>query len=445
MNSTAERRRIDSHRKSYWKTSSTAFLVVIAGGLLTYALPMLLQPPWSHAVVTAIFLICAPSVVVFAGGLLVLRRDALDARGAPDLFYTEFSRAHHCNAKGWRRSIRPLFGTMLRPGDVVMVRDAAEIGATLDARARLDNLPFMPEMLAYCGRTFLVDRRVDKINDWIGGNEIRRVRNVVTLVDTRCNGAGHGGCQAACQILWHDKWLRPVPRLPHQVNQDYSVVTTLHAHPSSMESAAFAAIHREATRQEVSQEAKTTTKYTCQITELLCSSTTMAKWDIRQDLRPLFSGNIGLIGFFVAVLTSTFNRAQSLRGGIRYPVMPRQLDSGPTPTQNLTLQAGETVRVRNKGDIALTLFRNHNRGMWFGNETMRHCGRRYTVLSRIDRIIDERSGEMRTLSTPGIILDRVTATGEFLRFCPQNEYVFWREIWLERVAHSNSHCTKSAG
>jgi hypothetical protein len=40
----------------------------------------------------------------------------------------------------------------LSPGEVVRVRTASEIFATLDDRGALDGLPFMPEMLKYCGR-----------------------------------------------------------------------------------------------------------------------------------------------------------------------------------------------------------------------------------------------------------------------------------------------------
>jgi hypothetical protein len=41
----------------------------------------------------------------------------------------------------------------LRVGDWVEVRSAAEIFATLDERGCLDALPFMPEMLSYCGKS----------------------------------------------------------------------------------------------------------------------------------------------------------------------------------------------------------------------------------------------------------------------------------------------------
>jgi hypothetical protein len=137
--------------------------------------------------------------------------------------------------------------------------------------------------------------------------------------------------------------------------------------------------------------------------------------------------------FLTAVLTALFDKVQAVRGGVPFPVTAPQLESGPTPVAHLNLRPGELVRVRNKFEIGRTLVKNHNRGMWFGTEIVRHCGRPYRVLSRVTRIIEERSGEMKEMKTPGIVLDGVTATGEFMRFCPQNEYVFWREIWLERI------------
>ena len=39
-----------------------------------------------------------------------------------------------------------------KAGDLIEVRSAAEILATLDERGELENLPFMPEMLKFCGR-----------------------------------------------------------------------------------------------------------------------------------------------------------------------------------------------------------------------------------------------------------------------------------------------------
>ena len=98
----------------------------------------------------------------------------------------------------------------LRPGDVVEVRSAAEILATLDSEGALDGTPFMPEMVAHLGRRYTVSRRVDKICDTVSGSGSRRTYSTVYLEDLRCDGSGHDGCQAACRIYWKDAWLRRV-------------------------------------------------------------------------------------------------------------------------------------------------------------------------------------------------------------------------------------------
>jgi hypothetical protein len=50
----------------------------------------------------------------------------------------------------------------LRRGDLAEVRKPSEILATLDERGALAGLPFMPEMAAFCGRRFVVDRRMER-------------------------------------------------------------------------------------------------------------------------------------------------------------------------------------------------------------------------------------------------------------------------------------------
>jgi hypothetical protein len=46
----------------------------------------------------------------------------------------------------------------LRVGELVEVRSEHEILATLDENGELKNLPYMPEMLQFCGQRFLVDK-----------------------------------------------------------------------------------------------------------------------------------------------------------------------------------------------------------------------------------------------------------------------------------------------
>jgi hypothetical protein len=423
-----------SHRVSYLKTT----LVALGGGALCLSLRCLLfswspQVSLEKVVVALLWLLFLLFTLAFAGGLVVLYRDARDRRESLDLFYRYFNRIPASRTGGWRYWTRPLLGPGLRPGDLVRVREAADILATLDKSGKLDGLPFMPEMLAYRGKLLLVDRRIDKINDWMGGNELRRTKGIVTLVDARCSGAAHGTCQAACQILWNERWLCRVPTASAQPVSARSTDKGALEIGSDPKLDALEVLLRSASSRQIEQSGRTTEKYTCQITELVRASAPMSRWDVRQDLRPLMNGNLSLAGFLVALLTAAFNKVQGLRHGAEYPVTAPQLDSGPTPIEQLNLQPGELVQVRSKHEIGLTLHKNHNRGMWFGKETLRFCNQRYRVRSRIERIINERSGEVITLHTPGVILDSVCGSGEFLRLCPQNEYVFWREIWLRRV------------
>jgi len=77
----------------------------------------------------------------------------------------------------------------LRAGDWVEVRSVEEILATLDDLGSLDGLPFMPEMLQYCGRRFQVFKSAHKTCDTIATYRNRRMNNAVHLEGLRCDGA----------------------------------------------------------------------------------------------------------------------------------------------------------------------------------------------------------------------------------------------------------------
>src|SRR6188508_3609143 len=93
-----------------------------------------------------------------------------------------------------------------RVGDWVRVRSAREILDTLDQANELSGLPFMPEMLQYCGKTFRIRSSAHKTCDAVGS--IRRMEDAVHL-DLRCDGSGHDGCQAGCLLFWKTQWLHP--------------------------------------------------------------------------------------------------------------------------------------------------------------------------------------------------------------------------------------------
>src|SRR5258705_4020542 len=99
----------------------------------------------------------------------------------------------------------------VRAGDVVEVRNKEEILRTLDERGALDGLPFMPEMLQFCGRRFRVGAVAHKTCETARRTwKARQLRRTVHLEGLRCDGSAHGGCQAECNLFWREEWLRPV-------------------------------------------------------------------------------------------------------------------------------------------------------------------------------------------------------------------------------------------
>src|SRR3954453_17001004 len=96
----------------------------------------------------------------------------------------------------------------LQPGEFVRVRPAAEIFAPLDERGMYEGLPFMPEMIKFCGRVLPVTQRADKT--CAGDGVVYRLYNTVHLQNVRCDGSAHDGCQAACLMFWKEAWLERV-------------------------------------------------------------------------------------------------------------------------------------------------------------------------------------------------------------------------------------------
>ena len=65
----------------------------------------------------------------------------------------------------------------LRRGDFATVRSLEEILATLDADAKCDGVPFMPEMASFCRMTFQVRRRAKRTCvEGLGMHSLRRYR-----------------------------------------------------------------------------------------------------------------------------------------------------------------------------------------------------------------------------------------------------------------------------
>lgn len=310
----------------------------------------------------------------------------------------------------------------LRSGDLVEVRSAKEILATLDASGELDALPFMPEMARFTGRRFTVTARAEKVCDTIEYTGSRRMYDTVLLADLRCDGASHGGCEAECRLFWKEAWLKPVrpgdplPQAPDEGAEGL---------------AARAAEH--ATRRVASGEAPC---YRCQATEMLRATTRLGTFDPRVYVRELTSGNVPLERFLRVTARAAVQEPKRKLGLIAEIPLPGTREK-PIESPPLGLRPGEWVQVKEAHEIAETLnAKGRNRGLWFDREMMAYCGGRYRVRSRVKRFLDERTGKMIELKSDCVTLEGVVCSGDYsLRrwFCPRQIYAYWRETWLKRV------------
>lgn len=315
----------------------------------------------------------------------------------------------------------------LKVGEIVEVRNREEILASLDERGEVGALPFMPEMLQFCGRRFRVDKLAIKVCDTIDWSGMYKMDDAVHLAGVRCDGSAHGGCQAGCLLYWKESWLKRVDRIEPGVEEPTGGI--------SEDDLRAATRRSDAAGNEV---------FSCQATELMRAAPTFLPfWDVRQYVRDVRSGNAGAWATVRSVAVGAFNKYQDLskrflpsflriRDGLRFPFIQGSLRR--TPTGALDLQPGELVRVKSVEEIVGTLDgENRNRGMSFDREMLKYCGREARVLRRVERIIDEKTGRMIDLKNPCIVLDDVVCTSDYHRRCPRAVYAYWREIWLERV------------
>lgn len=326
----------------------------------------------------------------------------------------------------------------LKAGEWVEVRSQEDILATLDERGWLEGLPFMPEMLQYCGQKLQVYKRADKTCDTVVPWSIRRMENTVHL-ETRCDGSGHGACEAGCLIFWKEAWLKRVEK---------DVVPSATLQPAL---AAASGNNGLVTIESLLAASKKTNPegeaiYTCQATELHNFTTPMKMWDPRQYIRDIRSGNLAS-GYpartkgervleralvIIKVVRAFVLSIVRERMGIDYP--PVSGTQTKTPLEVLNLQPGELVQVREREEIIATLDKNkRNRGLLFDGEMLPFCGGIYRVLRRVHHIVDERTGKMMDMKNPCIVLEGVFCKSDYNRFCPRAIYCYWRENWLRRV------------
>ncbi len=191
--------------------------------------------------------------------------------------------------------------------------------------------------------------------------------------------------------------------------------------------------------------------YFCQSTELVRATEPfpgrMKPWLVRIALRQVRQKDLPareMAMLFFRWLRLRLRRAFSGDEKLRGP------QKNGTPVEVLDLKPGELVRVKSFDEIVSTLDRKRrNRGLTVCHEMTRCCGNVAEVRYRVNRLIDERTGQMRelkhTVTLEGsqgksALCDECLCWSE-IGDCPRGELMYWREIWLERLNNGHGHAT----
>lgn len=307
----------------------------------------------------------------------------------------------------------PNKGHGLKPGDFVEVRSPAEILDTLDENGTLDGMPFMPEMIAFCNRRFLVLRRLEKTCYDASPMEVRQFKNndVVYLQGIFCSGGTHNGCQKACRIFWKEAWLRKVDG-------------------NNLEESVAKACGAEKALEKRLRTKRDESHYFCQSTEIVRSTHPLSRSGrLKKCVRDVQVGTYGVLETVKWIVLPLFRKlVRAIRGNWPVGIQKR------TQTAALGLQPGEWVEVKPIEEIIQTLdVRGRNRGLVFEPDMVDFCGKKLRVRNRLDRMIIEQTGEMRELKNT-VILEGVPCGCVYsVGGCPRNLFQYWREIWLRRI------------
>jgi len=310
----------------------------------------------------------------------------------------------------------------VRAGDLVMVRTSHEILKTLDVNGKLDDLPFMPEMLEFCGQRFRVLNRV--VQATIDGaflprhteSFVREFKNndVVILQGVRCSGAEHDSCQRGCAIFWKEAWLEKV------VGGDHDCVPKRNAVSAASD--------------ELRCLLKTRTelgKYFCQSSEFLKATLHLSSVQrFRKCFSAVAAGNISAWRMLKRTLSWMWWKTHAkLIGEHARGTLEK------TPTEFLGLRPGEMVEIKSIQEIVETLNKNgRNQGLHFSADQRPFCGGRYRVRGRADNFIAEGTGEMKHFRNT-VMLEDVLCDSACFAFggCYRADLLYWREIWLRKI------------
>jgi hypothetical protein len=302
----------------------------------------------------------------------------------------------------------------------VEVLPLGEILATLDPQGRLDGMPFMPEMVRHTGCRYRVRQRAERTCVHPPQIPFPRLAGCLTLAALRCDGSAHGGCQLGCMLFWKESWLRRVDgSVPERSAPEPE-------RPSAGGNWAGLSQTRPPSLVTVTEDGT----YRCQGTELIRSTSPGAPlfspWQYLGYLRDRTYTPRELVGMVSRLGTRALSSA----------FRPRAQQAEASPAPPLQLRPGEWVRVRRADEIRATLDPSGKlAGLAFGGDMVGDCAKAFRVQRRVERIMDERTGRIRsvknTVSLHGSVCDRYLG-------CARGMPILWREAWLERARSAGS-------
>lgn len=296
----------------------------------------------------------------------------------------------------------------LLPGDMVEVRSESEILATLDGKGTLENLPFMPEMLKFCGRKLRVSRQAFKT--CVDDQEMRQLDNTVFLEEARCDGSSHGGCARACLIFWKEAWLKRS-----------GPATSGNGFPAP-----------KVRRSDLFSLARQDDQFFCQSTEILNASKPLPWWELKQYLWDLKYNRVSPGEWLQSLFIAGYNKVAHICKTKSWRFVAGS--NGHFQEPPLNLQAGELVRVKSLSQIKSTLdAAGKHQNLLFAPTMIDFCGRVLRVQDRVENIILEGTPRQRKIKDT-VLLEGATCDGICHRLCPRQSFLFWRECWLERAS-----------
>ena len=155
-------------------------------------------------------------------------------------------------------------------------------------RASLTGCYGCPRCFSFVGNAFKSTRERIKAADYTTPYPFssRWIDNAV-LLNTRCDGSAHAGCQAGCMIFWKEAWLQPVaggggsPRQP---------LLQLTRRTDAAQAAGGCEEPVIWHRTQVTDPVDSATKFVCQTTELPKASRPLAWSDSPQYVEDVQSG-----------------------------------------------------------------------------------------------------------------------------------------------------------